>query len=280
MKLKILGSGGGEGYPAVFCGCMHCQKARQAGGKNLRTLSQALIDDSLVIDLPADTHMHVLTDRINLGDVENILITHTHADHYYPNIFELRGGVFAHNLKYKQVRIYGNAQVKSLFESIYSHYPIDKDIKSNIIFINLTPYRSVKIGKYTVTPLHANHAPDQTSLNYIVEDGKSSLLYLLDSGVPTEETFAYMAASGKRFDCVVADGTMGECAQGTYVYHMGFQENISLKERLLSAGNIKDETKFVVSHITHNDAGLHEEIEERFNPYGISVAYDGMELKF
>ena len=280
MKLKILGSGGGEGYPAVFCGCIHCQKARQAGGKNLRTLSQTLIDDSLVIDLPADTHMHLLANQINLGNVENILITHTHADHYYPNIFELRGGVFAHNLKYKQVNVYGNEEVKSLFESIYFHYPIDKNIKSNICFIKLVPYGSVKIGKYTVTPLHANHAPEQMSLNYIIEDDKSSLLYLLDSGFPTDETFGYIASSGKIFDCVVMDGTMGECVPGTYDYHMCFQENIFLKERLYSAGNIKKETKFVTSHITHNDAGLHEEIEKRFLPYGISVAYDGMELNF
>lgn len=280
MKLKILGSGGGEGYPAVFCGCTHCQQARRAGGKNLRTLSQALIDDALVIDLPADTHMHLLANQMNLGDIENILITHTHADHYYPNLFELRGGVFARNLRYKQVNIYGNQAVKSLFEDIYSHYPIDKNIKSGICFINLAPYIPVKIGKYTVTPLHANHAPEQMSLNYIIEDDKSSLLYLLDSGFPTEETFGYMASCGKIFDCVVMDGTMGECARGTYAYHMCFQENILLKERLFSAGNIKKTTKFVTSHITHNDAGLHEEIERRFLPYGINVAYDGMELKF
>lgn len=34
MELKILGSGGGEGYPALFCECDHCKAARKAGGKS------------------------------------------------------------------------------------------------------------------------------------------------------------------------------------------------------------------------------------------------------
>lgn len=33
MKLHILGSGGGEGYPALFCNCVRCNAARKAGGK-------------------------------------------------------------------------------------------------------------------------------------------------------------------------------------------------------------------------------------------------------
>ena len=50
MEIKILGSGGGEGYPALFCGCEHCNAARKAGGKSLRSLSQTLIDGKLLID--------------------------------------------------------------------------------------------------------------------------------------------------------------------------------------------------------------------------------------
>ena len=75
MKIKILGSGGGEGYPALFCGCAHCNAARKAGGKSLRSLSQTLIDGKLLIDLPADTHMHFMGNGLNLGDIEHLLIT-------------------------------------------------------------------------------------------------------------------------------------------------------------------------------------------------------------
>ena len=85
MRIEILGSGGSEGYPALFCGCEHCNSARKAKGKSLRSLSQTFIDDRLLIDLPPDTHMHFMQNGINFGDIENVLITHVHDDHYCSN---------------------------------------------------------------------------------------------------------------------------------------------------------------------------------------------------
>ena len=69
MKIKILGSGGGEAYPATFCACEHCNAARRAGGKSIRTLSQTLINDDLLIDFPADTAEHARRFGLNLGDI-------------------------------------------------------------------------------------------------------------------------------------------------------------------------------------------------------------------
>lgn len=58
MKIKILGTCAAEGWPALFCNCSSCQKARQLGGKNIRTRSSLQIDDLLKIDLPPDTLVH------------------------------------------------------------------------------------------------------------------------------------------------------------------------------------------------------------------------------
>ena len=73
MKIKILGSGGGEGYPATFCTCEHCEEARKVKGKSLRSLSQTFINDDLLIDFPLDTDAHTVKYGINLGKIENIL---------------------------------------------------------------------------------------------------------------------------------------------------------------------------------------------------------------
>ena len=259
MKIKILGSGGGEGYPALFCGCEHCNAARKAGGKSLRSLSQTLVDDNLLIDLPADT------------------FTHVHDDHYCPNLFSTRGTDFAPVLKCEKLNLYGNADVERLFEGYYKLFPIREEVRKNIIFHTLTPFKSVKIGAYTVTPLKANHAPEQVALNYVIDDGKSVLLYLSDSGYPTDETLSYIAGYPRRLSCVVMDGTMG-C--NYYVYHMNFEQNKQLKQRLLDVGIADGKTKFVVGHITHNHAGLHGEIEEIFKESGLAVAYDGMTVEF
>lgn len=53
MKIKYLGTAAAEGIPAIFCECANCKRSRMLGGKNIRTRSQAIIDDVLLIDFPA-----------------------------------------------------------------------------------------------------------------------------------------------------------------------------------------------------------------------------------
>ena len=277
MRLQILGSGGGEGYPALFCSCGHCSAARKAGGKSLRSLSQSLIDGKLLIDLPADTHMHFMLNNIDFGKIAHLLVTHTHADHYVPNILDTRGMDFAPVMQEKQLHIYGNADVKRSYDGVAQYFPVRKEIRDNIVFHELHPGETVRIGGYSVTPLHAYHAFDQVALNYIIDDGRSALLYLVDTGFPKEETFAVLKGYGKRFACVVADGTMGV---SYYEGHMNFQENIALRARLLGMGAADENTKFIVAHITHNHAGLHEEVEAYFAGTGVVPSYDGMTLEF
>ncbi len=276
MKIEILGSGGGEGYPASFCGCGHCMAARKAGGKSLRSLSQTLIDGKLLIDLPADTHMHFMQSGINFGDIENVLITHVHDDHYCPNILSTRGTDFAPVLNCGGLHIYGNADAERLFDGYYKLFPIRDEIRKNIVFHTLTPFQKMNIGGYSVTPLKANHAPEQVALNFIIDDGKKAVLYLLDSGYPVDETLHFIINYGKKFDCVVMDGTMGG---NYYAYHMNFEQNKRLKYALDGAGATDKNTKFIVSHITHNHAGLHEEVEAVFKDSGIVPAYDGMNIE-
>lgn len=58
MKLKYLGTAAYEGVPSLFCDCVVCRKSKRTGGKNLRSRSQALVNDDLLIDFPADTVWH------------------------------------------------------------------------------------------------------------------------------------------------------------------------------------------------------------------------------
>ena len=81
MKLKYLGTAAAEGFPAVFCNCQYCREARELGGKNIRTRSQSLINDDLLIDFPPDTYHHFLTQSIEGDKIKYLLITHAHSDH-------------------------------------------------------------------------------------------------------------------------------------------------------------------------------------------------------
>ncbi len=279
MKIKILGSGGGEGFPATFCSCEHCEMARKAGGKSLRTLSQTLINDDLLIDFPADTGSHCIQYGINLGKLQHVLITHAHEDHYMPTSLICRGDCFAHHMKYEKLYMYGPENLEQIFEDVVSPYGISPVIRKDIEFVVLQDGQKENIGEYVVTALRASHAPHLLSLNYIIEKDGKSILYLLDSGYPTSETFQLLEARKQTFDAVIMDGTMGVAPVNAYIHHMGFAENKMLKEELNRRNLVDKNTRFVVTHITHNQAETHDKIEEIFVGTDIEVAYDGFEFE-
>lgn len=278
MKIKILGSGGGEGFPAMFCGCEHCNAARKAGGKSIRSLSQAIINDDLLIDFPTDTNMHALAHSLNLGNVENILVTHNHSDHFVPVVLDERGGLNAHKMKFEKVGIVGSKEVIDLFEKVFSVYDIEKEYLDNIKLTNMNAEQTKVLGKYKVTALKASHSENTGPLNYIIDDGERCLLYLLDTGYPTGDTLDFIQRYYKQMDCVIMDATMGILPERKYRYHMSFGDNKLLKEELLSRKIANDKTRFIISHITHNQAETHDKIEEIFIGTGIEVAFDGMNI--
>ena len=279
MKIKILGSGGGEGFPAAFCSCEHCELVRKVGGKSLRSLSQTLIGDDLLIDFPVDTESHCVKYGINLGKIQNFLITHTHEDHYVPLCVSYRGGWGAHNLKYEKMKFFGPKNLEEIFNLAIVPYGISTAVRNNVEFVVLEDKNAVNIGEYLVTPLNAYHVPSLGSLNYIIEKDGKSLLYLLDSGYPTEETMEYMQSRNQVFDAVIMDATMGISHPKRYIYHMCFDENKALKEEMLNKKLANEKTRFVITHITHNNAETHESVEEIFKGTNIEVAYDGFEFE-
>ena len=74
MKLKYLGTAAAEGWPAIFCDCDNCRKAMKRGGRHIRTRSQALVDDKLLLDFPADSLMHMLAYGIPMSELHTCLL--------------------------------------------------------------------------------------------------------------------------------------------------------------------------------------------------------------
>ena len=75
MKLKYLGTAAAEGVPALFCDCDTCRRSKLLGGKNIRSRSQAVINDDLLIDLPCDHFMHLIQNQIDFRNIKYCLIT-------------------------------------------------------------------------------------------------------------------------------------------------------------------------------------------------------------
>lgn len=279
MKIKILGSGGGESFPAPFCSCEHCEEARRLGGKNLRTLSQTLINEDLLIDMPADTNCHAIAHGVNLGKVESALITHVHYDHFIPAVALTHGGAQAHNLKYKDFNFYGASNVKEKCEALFTLYGVGSEVKNSVLFNEMEPYKTTTVGKYKVIGIKAIHATYLNSLNYVIFDNDKSLLYLIDSGYPEEDNLKFLESLNIKFSAVIMDSTFGVGERRASKFHMSFLDNIELKEELIKRKIADNSTKFVITHLTHNLTESHEKTEEIFKGTNIAVAYDGYEIE-
>lgn len=103
--------------PALFCNCDACRRALALGGKNIRTRSQVLIDNSLLVDFPPDSYLHMPFQGLSLKTIEHLIVTHSHQDHFYPLDFILKGEPYAHiDSSQPQLKIYGNHETRKLYD--------------------------------------------------------------------------------------------------------------------------------------------------------------------
>src|SRR5579862_5651554 len=111
MKIELLGTGSAEGWPGLFCSCEACRRARQLGGKNLRTRSSALIDDQIKIDLPPDTLHHVLTQGLDMTKIPYLLFTHGHDDHFAVRELQYLSWMFVSEPIRNPLQVFGSPDI-------------------------------------------------------------------------------------------------------------------------------------------------------------------------
>jgi len=273
MKLKFLGTAAAEGWPALFCQCEVCRKARRSGGKNVRTRSSCLLDEECLIDFQSDTYLHALKYKLELGRLRHIVITHSHEDHFYPQALQLRKEPFAYLEEEEKLHLYGNRSVENKLEEVQSKWSERKG--APLEFHQIGPGESFKAGQTNFYPLRAAHMEGETALLYLMEKEGKRVLYGHDSGFFPEDTWRILAQV--RLDCAILDCTFGKKkGQGG---HMGVQMNLKVKERMLREGIADEETNFVLTHFSHNGGFLHQELQEAVAPHDFTVAYDGLEIE-
>lgn len=279
MKIKFYGTCAAEGFPAMFCECPVCEKAREKGGKNIRTRSQALIDDKLLIDFPADTYMHVLSYGLDLKKVTAVLITHGHDDHIYPWDIMYRESKYGHlkneNEK-KPLPVYATAASGEDFVNALNKKKVSEKDPYALIYKEIKPFERLEIEGYTVIPLKADHAKHLDPVIYIIEKEGKAILYAHDTGYFPEETWEYLEKSGIRLDFVSLDCTsvMKDYAVSN---HMGLKACKDVRNQLLKT-NADNNTVFILNHFSHNGGYIYDDLVPVAKENGFLVAFDGAEF--
>ena len=269
MKLQYLGTAAAEGWPGMYCNCESCRRAWELKGKNIRTRSQSIVDDSLLIDFPPDTYLHILHYGLRLQDIHHLLITHTHEDHLYVDDLRWRGGGYCSDIT-GTLTLYGNDEMIRRMEAVESY-----DTET-LRWKELTEFVPFKVMDYSVTAILAKHNPLEKCFLYHIERDGKHLFYGNDTGIFPDATWEYLR--GKRFDLVSLDCTTLAIPEGTN--HMGIRDVCEVRDRMVKIGAADEETQFVITHFSHNGRLLHDELVAIMEKHNFLVAYDGMSVEF
>ncbi|MBR3592880.1 MAG: hypothetical protein IKK65_04150 [Clostridia bacterium] len=273
MKIKFLGTAAAEAFPAMFCDCENCKKAKALGGINIRTRSQTLIDNNLFIDYPCDTYYHVITHNINLLDVKNVLITHIHDDHFYPNDLNwMARGFSCPPEDWQGITVHGSCDIES---------PLSEIVANSRGFLRCESHPAFEpfyVGDYKVTALKATHGTENPYIYVIAKENKT-LLYAQDTGLLPEETWEYLKNSGLYFDAVVMDCTAGT-TDISYSSHMGLPRNIKTRDEMFACGLVDGNTKFILNHFSHNGGdAVYDDFVPIAKENGFITSYEGLEIE-
>lgn len=272
MKLTYLGTAAAEGFPAVFCNCRYCATARALGGKNIRTRSQALVNEDLLIDLPCDTYSHFLTNNISGHKIRHLLITHSHPDHLYPTELLRRRAPYAHNMECEQLQVYCTA---GAYKTIREKVKDSDHLQVHLI----KPFEQLQLGEYRVCPLPARHAIGDDAVIYLIQ-GEKTLLYAHDTGYFYDEVFDYLENNQIHLDMISLDCTNVDLPISNTQTHMGVPNVLDAVQRLTAIGAVDDHTVKFINHFSHNANPLHHALEQRVTPLGYRVSYDGLQVIF
>ena len=273
MKFMFYVTGASEAFPAMFCDCQWCSAARNLGGKNIRTRSSCQVDDDLLIDFSADSYMHSVCGGLDMRKIRSILFTHSHGDHFYmQDLLTIRPPMAWREDRFV-LQLYGTEGCAQGFNQAVGN----RDVKQDLHFQTLELWKTVTIGDYEVTPLKAKHDAKETCFIYVIAREGKTLLYGHDSAFFEEDT--WKALRNDHFNCVVLDCT-SIMEPHAFNHHMGFEDNVAVKKRMLGEGMVNDQTTFISTHFAHTYGPLQARLEELFAKDGFIPAWDGMEVTF
>lgn len=267
--------------PATFCSCPVCLRSLAEGGKSLRMRSCTLLGDDVLIDMGPDIHAQKLKYGLRLDRLKAVVYTHSHEDHQDAYALQLRG---THSCAVHPgiapegdvLQLYGNRWVgKRFLAAMAPGVQIDE---KRFCFHEVQPWQQFQVEGYTFHALRANHRPIavEDCLIYAITDGKSSILYANDTGELSTEVDEYLKKTGLKFSLVSMD-----CARGLLPGdgHMGWAEVLKLRERLVAIGAADQSTCFVLNHLSHMNDMTHAQWVAFAAPYGIDIAWDGLEIE-
>ncbi len=241
----------------------------------LRRLSSILIDQKVLIDC-TETAFDMIPPNCH---PEVIFYTHSHDDHYQP----------AAALKLGIKRVYLSQTWYDIACKDFQKAAKELNLPMPVI-VPLCIGQPIEVGNLTFTPVPANHATSfimEQTLLYLVEKGKTRLLYATDTGGIPAVSSRIMGIDAHRngtpITALIMEATMG--MEHEVDFRLFTHSSVALVERTVK---VLTQTKRYQPHdgqavyLTHMARTLHgtqKELDASL-PSPLKAAYDGLEVVF
>jgi len=267
LTLRLLGTGGADGIPALFGDDPVSNWAREQGGREIRTRAAAIVDEGLKIDLPPENSAQLLGNGLKGTDWDLLLFTHSDDDHL--TLSELQYAVYPFTDRFEvPFPIYGNATVIGEIRNRYIDWPMDlHEVRS---------FETFESSGYRISPLRARHTPGEDCLNFLIEREGKRLVYATDTGVWPDETFEFLL--GTHVDLLVLECT-NAFQPSTYLGHLDMDGFGYMLNRLRTTKVLGSDSRVVTTHHSAAGGARYCDLQAALAPLGAEPGYDGMLIR-
>ena len=239
-----------------------------------RRFTSTLVNDDLLID--PGPHVYHYIEKNNcpalLVGVKNILVTHSHGDHFTPatvrKIADANGGV----------ALWGSFACRDKLIAALGDL-------GNIEFHELKKGDRLSIGGYDVLTVPSNHSTDvadEITFHYAITDGAGKqLFYALDGGWLTREEWNMIRAAKYAFHAIVMDCTMGDTVMEIRIFEHNTIPMIEIMADTIRAMKVlrPEVGQIYANHMARTLHKDHKSLTARLAPLDIIPCRDGMEIE-
>jgi len=252
LKIQFLGTGSAEGIPVIGCGCDHCVRAREEGGKLMKRRNSVLFSlpgYELLLDTPPDIRAPLAQNKV--PRIDGIFLTHAHHDH--------TGGL--------EEFLYWKSDLDLFVEpGVYESLRREEwgDILPDIAFhCPFHPGMALRFDGFFFTPFAVRHTVPCFGLAIYVEGRK--IVYTSDT-CNRFSNYAYCLMAGA--DLLIVNTPR---FAPPHEDHITSVEAVELKKQMGA-------NRLVLTHCNHHNLP-HDELQEWAQTQdGVVIAYDGLEI--
>ena len=260
FKILFLGTGAADWPYGKYQG-----DSRKLLSGDFRGYSSILVNEKVIVDCGPTVPAALSAFNVDLSGLSDILITHTHRDHFSLESLELIAG-----------RSSPPGKLNLWMEE--GALPKGDPLAGLLNLRPLKPGKTVSISGCTVRPLPANHRVSRSleiPLHFLFSSLERNFLYALDGAWLT--TAAWKAVQNLRLDAIIWDGTVGDMPGDYRIFaHNNIPMIRMMNQTLRENGVYSESTRIILSHLARTLHPGHRELVKNLKKEGMEPAHDGM----